>query len=210
MNTLNTALGMVRKNWYMASTDLTDAYYSATVATMDQNLLMFEFEGIRYNYVSLPNGLSPVPRIFTKHMKPILSSLRKKGHRVMNYLDDFLLVGDAFEEYKDAVTDTCDLLIKLGFSIHQDKSQFIPIQKIEHLGFTLDSILMTLSLTDIKQQKIKTLNGESLQSKKLKIRQIAKILRTFKAALPAIKSGRLNMLYLQKCKNENLKLNMGN
>ena len=51
MNTLNTALGMVRKNWYMAGTDLTDAYYSATVATMDQNLLMFEFEGIRYNYV---------------------------------------------------------------------------------------------------------------------------------------------------------------
>ena len=47
----------------------------------------------------------------------------------MNYLDDFLLVGDTFEECKDAVIDTFDLLIKLGFSRHPDISQFIPVQK---------------------------------------------------------------------------------
>ena len=194
MDTTNTALDMVRKNCYMASIDLTDAYYSVPVATVDQKYLMFQFEGIRYKYVCLPNGLSLAPRIFIKLMKPVLSSLRKKEHQVMNYLDGFFLVGDTFEECKDAAIDSCDLLIKLGFSIHPDKSQFIPIQKIDHLGFTLDSTLMTLCLTDIKQQKIKTLIGESLQSKKLKIRQIAKILGSFKAALPAIKSGRLNML----------------
>ena len=113
-------------------------------------------------------------RIFTKLMKPVLPFLSKKGHQVMNYLDDFFLVGDTFEEYKDTVIDTCNLLIKLGFSIHPDKSQFIPVQKVEYLGFTLDSTSMTVSLTDIKQQKIKTLIDETLQSKKLKIRQIAK------------------------------------
>ena len=57
---------------------------------------------------------------------------------------------------------------------------------------------MTVSLTDVKQQKIKTLIDETLQSKKLKIRQIVKVLRTFEAALPAIKFGCLNMFYLQK------------
>ena len=69
---------------------------------------------------------------------------------------------------------------------------------------------MAVSLTDIKQQKIKTLIGEILQSKKYKIRQIAKTLGTFEASLPAIKFGCLNMFYLQKCKNEALKLNKGN
>ena len=49
---------------------------------------------------------------------------------------------------------------------------------------------MTVSLTDIKQHKIKTLIGETLQNKKLKIRQIAKIWGTFEASLPAIKFGR--------------------
>ena len=119
MDTLNTALGMMRKNCYMASIDLTDTYYFVPVATADQKYLMFQFEGIWYKYVCLPNGLLHTPRIFTKLMKPVLSSLRKKGHQVMNYLDDFFLVGDTFEECKDAVIVTCDLHIKLGFSYIQ-------------------------------------------------------------------------------------------
>ena len=151
MDNLNTALGMVRKNCYMASIDLTDAYYSVPVATVDQKYLMFQFEVIQYTYVCLPNGLLPAPRIFTKLMKPVLSSLRKKGHQAMNYLGDFFLLGDTFEKCKDAVIDTCDLLIRLGFSIHPDKSQFISVQKIQYLGFTLDSTSMIASLTDIKQ-----------------------------------------------------------
>ena len=35
-DTRNTALDMVRKNYFMASIDLTDAYYSVPVATVDQ------------------------------------------------------------------------------------------------------------------------------------------------------------------------------
>ena len=127
----------------------------------------------------------------------------------MNYLDNFFFVGDTLEECKDVVIDTCDLLIKLGFSVHPDKSQLTPVQKIEYLGFTSYSTSMTVSLTDIKEPKIKTLTDETLQSKKLKIRQVAKILGTLEASLPAIKSGRLNLFYLQKCKNEALKLSKG-
>ena len=59
-------------------------------------------------------------------------------------------MGNTFEECKDAVIDTCDLLLKLRFSIHPDKSQFIPVQKIEYLGFNSDSTSMTVSLTDVK------------------------------------------------------------
>ena len=47
MDTLNTALNMVKKNCLMASIDLTDPYYSVPVATVDQKYLMFQFEAIR-------------------------------------------------------------------------------------------------------------------------------------------------------------------
>ena len=33
-----------------ASIDLTDAYYSVPVATIDQKFLMFQYEGIRYMF----------------------------------------------------------------------------------------------------------------------------------------------------------------
>ena len=94
--------------------------------------------------------------------------------------------------------------------MHPDKPQCIPVQKIEYLGLTVDSTSMTVSLTDTKLQNIKALIDQILQSKKLNIRQIAKILGTFEASLPAIKVGPLNMFYLQKYKNEALKQNKGN
>ena len=117
----------------MASIDLTHTYYSVPVATVEQTYLMFHFEGITYKCVCLPNGLSPTPRIFTKLMKLVLFSLRKKGDQVMNYFDDFFLVEDTFEQCEDAFIDSSDLIIKLGFSIHPDKSQFIPAQEIQDL-----------------------------------------------------------------------------
>ena len=105
MDTLNIALGMVKKNirqGYIASIDLTDANYFVPVATADQTYLMLQFERIRYKYVCFRNGLLAAPRIF----KPVLSSLMKRKRHVMNYLDDFSLVGDTFVEFKDAVIDT--------------------------------------------------------------------------------------------------------
>ena len=58
-------------------------------------------------------------------MKPVLSSLRKKGHQVMNYLDDFFLVGHTFEEFKDAVIDTCDILVKVGYMIYNNNNNIV-------------------------------------------------------------------------------------
>ena len=60
-------------------------------------------------------------------MKPVLSTLRKLGYNVMNYLDDIFICGDTFAEGRDAVLATVNLLLKLGFSIHPKKSQLIPI-----------------------------------------------------------------------------------
>ena len=87
---------------------------------------------------------------------------------------------------QDAVINTCNLLIKLGFSAHPDKSQFLPLKKIRVLRIYFRSSSMTVSLTGL-QHKIKPLISETLQSKKNKIRQMAKFLGTYEASLPAIK-----------------------
>ena len=189
LDILNIALSIVMKNCYMAIIDVTDAYYPVPVSTVVQKYLMFQYKEIRHKYACLPDGFSPTPRISTKLMKPLLPSLRKKGHQVVNYLDDFFLVGCTFEKCKDAVIDTCDLVIKLGFSAHPEKSQFILVQKIKYLGFTSDSISITVSLTGLNPQKIKALTGKNLQSKKPKIRQTAKILGISEASSSAIKFG---------------------
>ena len=208
MDTLKTAINLVKKNCFMASVDLSDAYYSVPIALTDQKYLLFQFEGTRYKFMCLPNGLCAAPRIFTKIMKPILSALRKKGHQLMNYLDDIFIVGETEEECRSAVLDTIELLQNLGFTIHPEKSQLIPSQEIEFLGFILNSKSFDVKLTSEKVNKIEKRILTLLKNKN-SIRDIAQILGSFEAALPAIPYGRLHMFYLTKAKNEALKKSKG-
>ena len=160
MDNLNAALGMVRQNCYMASIDLADAYYTVPVALSDQKYLVFNFEGQLYKYLCLPNGLSSAPRIFTKLMKPVFPALRKKGHQIMGYLDDSFLMGNTSEECEKAVVASVELLTKLGFQIHPEKSRLLPVQVIEYLGFLIDSVTMTVRLTPLKRQKVLSIISE--------------------------------------------------
>ena len=79
----------------------------------------------------------------------MFSALRKKGHQIMGYLDDSFLMGDTFEECEKAVVASVELLTKLGFQIHPEKSRLLPVQGIEYLGFLIDSV------TDCKAYPIK-------------------------------------------------------
>ena len=86
----------------------------------------------------------------------------------MNYLDDFFLVGDNFEEYLKTVENATDLLSKLGFQINLGKSVFIPAQGMEHLGFLLDSKIMIVILTLREQEKLALFIKKIMSSNKVK------------------------------------------
>ena len=200
MDNLKTALNMMRQNCFMASIDLSDAYYSVPMALTDQKYLIFKFEGQLYNFVCLPNGLSSAPRIFTKLLKPVFSALHKQGHQITGYLDDSFLMGDTFEECKKSVIATVKLFTKLGFQVHPDKSNLFHSQEIHFLGFIINSKNMTVTLTDEKQTKIVEYIKVLENKKDLKIRDLAKFLGMCEAALPYVQFGRLHMWNLLKIK----------
>ena len=76
MDSLWSAVRLMPPNCFMASIDLTDAYYSVPIANEHRKYLRFYWQGSLYEYTCLPNGLSPAPRYFTKLMKPVYSVLR--------------------------------------------------------------------------------------------------------------------------------------
>ena len=80
MDTLESAIRLMKPGCFMASIDLKDAYYSGPVAEEDHKYLKFIFNGTLYKYTCLPNGLSSAPRIFIKLLKPVYASLRTQGH----------------------------------------------------------------------------------------------------------------------------------
>ena len=99
-------------------------------------------------------GLAPAPRIFTKLLKNVVAFLRKRGIRLVLYLDDFLIMNETEEGLRADLKTTLGILESLGFLINWDKSTTIPSKCIEYLGMIVDSERLSFSLPAAKVQDV--------------------------------------------------------
>lgn len=210
MDTLYSILKLVEKNCYMASLDLKDAYYSVPIRESDRIYLRFLWQGILYQFTCLPNGLSSCPRKFTKLLKPPLSELHQLGHIVASYIDDLFLQGKTYESCVNNVIATFSLFDALGFIIHPDKSAFNPAQELVLLGFVINSVNMTIKLTDDKKLALKQLCLSLLSKPFPTIREVAQIIGKIISSFPGVTHGPLYYRALEHDKTTALKSAKGN
>ena len=167
------AVQLMRKNCYMASIDLTDAYYTVPVAPEHRKYLRFMWGGKLFQYTCLPNGLSSAPRYFTKLLKPVYGTLRSQGHLNVGYIDDSYLQGSSVSDCSQNIRATICLFENLGFVINKEKSVLQPCQKLVFLGFILDSILMRVYLTPDKTDRVVSACQMLLSRSYVSIREVA-------------------------------------
>ena len=209
MDGIKDVLTLVTKNCFMAKIDLKDAYYSVPVSPDFQKYLKFEFDGQLYKFVCFPNGLGPCPRKFTKIGKVPLSVLRTDGVSVSGYIDDFFTKAGDFDSCVQSVEKMVSMFMTLGFVIHPEKSQLVPSQRLEFLGFVIDSTTMTISLNDRKRKNLKKLVNQALSIKCPSIRFIAKVIGTLVSVFPASKYGPLHYRNLDNDKTVALQHSFG-
>ena len=137
---------------YMAYIDVHSVFYHIPINADYQRYLKCQWQGRTYKFVALVMGLTSSHRIYTKVMKLVFSTLRNKGYLSSSYIDDSYLQGQNYTECVSNIRDTLSMMLKLGFTIHPEKSLFIPTQTLEFLGFILNSINMTVSLATEKAQ----------------------------------------------------------
>ena len=70
MDTLKSAIKLMRPDCFMMSIDLRDAYYSIPITPEHRKYLKFMWRRVLYHFTSLPMGLTSSLRIFTKILKP--------------------------------------------------------------------------------------------------------------------------------------------
>lgn len=210
MDNLQSAINMMTKNCYLASVDLKDAYYSVPIHVDYQKYLKFSWQGQLYKFTCLPNGLACAPRIFTKLLKPMFSSLRSKGYLSVSYIDDCYLQGNTFQECVANIEATVKLFDKLGFMIHQGKSVLQPSHEITFLGFTLNSDKMLVSLTPKKADSIKKSIKDLLSKNRPTIRELAEVIGKLVAAFPGCLYGPLHYRKMENNKSVALKESHGN
>ena len=210
MDTIYTVLDLVFPNCYMASIDLKDAYYTVPIKDECKKYFKFKFEDRLFQFVCLPNGYCHGPRKFTKLLKPPLAHLRMMDHIIASYIDDLINIGADFQECTENVVDTLLWLVKLGFAIHPDKSQLFPSQIITFLGFVIDSVSMTIKLTEKKKIKIYNICQEIIENPNTTIRKLSSIIGKITSSFPGVQFGPLHYRDLERNKCEMLRLNKGN
>jgi ribonuclease HI len=189
MEGLDLVKSLLRRNDYMVSIDLNQAFYHVPLAPSQTQYFAFDFLAKRYCFKCLPFGLTTSPRIFTKILKPLIKLARAQGIRVVAYLDDLLIMARTKQEALTHLNSLITCLQNHGFTINEKKSCLDPSQVIDYLGFRIDSKKMVLKLPN---QKIRGLIRECKKAKTLKVlpvRKLAsligKIIATANAMFPA-------------------------
>ena len=205
MESLQNVLQIIRSGVWMGSIDLKDAYYSVRVRPDQQKYFIFYWRHAYYEYIRMPNGYAQAPLLFTKILKKPFRFLRKHGLESVVYIDDSYLQGDTYEKCLDNLLTTQRLLTELGFKINCAKSVLTPCQRIKFLGFIIDSVAMTISLSDERKLKILKFCQRFHQERRLSIREVASAVGCLIAALPGVTYGALYYRLLERAKIAALK-----
>ncbi len=80
-----------------------------------------------------PHQLSLSPRVFTKVVEGALTPLREVGVRILNYLDDWLILAQSREQLGDHRDLVLRHLSQLGLRVNWEKSKLSPVQRISFL-----------------------------------------------------------------------------
>ena len=210
MDTMRQVIQLVYPNCYFAKIDFYHAYYSVFVRPQDRDWFRFLWRGQHLRFTCLPQGFTSSPRIFTKLLKPIFSHFRSLGIICLCYIDDCIFLASS----ADALLQTLDYVIgvldALGLTISVGKSCLVPSQRIEFLGFVIDSVAMTVCVTEGKRQRIQEFGNQLISEVTVSIRRLASFIGSVVATDHGVPRAPLKYKYLEILKNRALVASKGN
>uniref|UniRef100_A0A914XY08 Reverse transcriptase domain-containing protein n=1 Tax=Panagrolaimus superbus TaxID=310955 RepID=A0A914XY08_9BILA len=183
---------------FMAKIDMQDAYFGIPIKNSSRKYLAFEVDGVTYAFRALPFGLATAPRVYTKVIKPVASFLRTRGVRLIVYLDDWLFIAETAKQLAEDLRLAMNLFMSLGLIVNKQKSQLTPVQQIEFLGLSIDSVSMAFSVPLAKQEKIKLLANDLLEHETVPARKVSKLCGMLASVKLACNFGALKARYLQR------------
>ncbi|KAL0190072.1 hypothetical protein M9458_017171, partial [Cirrhinus mrigala] len=95
MLTVSQVVSQIRPEDWFVTIDLKDMYFHVSILPQHRKFLKFAFRGEAYQYRVLPFGLALSPRTFTKCVDAALAPLRLLGIRILNYIDDWLILAQS-------------------------------------------------------------------------------------------------------------------
>jgi len=168
--------GWLRPNDYMFTLDLKSGYHHVDVRETDWAYLGFEWQGVFYVFTQLPFGLASACWAFTKLMREVMRTWRKKGWRCSGYIDDQIHAHPDASVLKTRRAGIIDLLERLGFCVNRKKSMLgEPLRRAKYLGMLVDTALGVFIVPEDKRARLLDDVKSALSCRRLKVRTLASI-----------------------------------
>ena len=202
MDHIDRMVQLLQEGDFLGSLDLVSAYSHLGIQEGYQKYFQFTWRGKFYCYTTLPQGFADAPRMFVRCTTPVMAYLHKMLFDIVIYIDDtFLRVPTVFE-LKRNLQITQDVFAQCGLTVNTEKSCLIPSTHMEFLGFILDSVAYTISVTPKKREVLAKLISPILAHplQKIPVKLLAKIIGKIVAMFPASNEVKLNYCTLERFK----------
>ena len=139
METAEVIRNSICKGEWVVSVDLTDAYFHIPIQK-SQNLLRFHVGGRSFQFRALPFSIATAPLEFTRIAREVKLMLQNRGIRIHQYLDDWLLRAPTQQICMEQSKQLVAFVQELGWVINFKKSELIPTQNFDFLGYRFDLV----------------------------------------------------------------------
>ena len=161
METPETIRTSLQAGEWVTSIDFKDAYFHIPIHSQSRKYMRFHLQGRSYQFKALPFGLSTAPMEFTVVAKEVKLMALQKGIRTHQYLDDWLVRASTHDTCLQHTQTLVTLCQELGWLVNKEKSELVPKQVFNFVGYQFD----------LKEGKVRP-TGERWQTLTDKIRSI--------------------------------------
>lgn len=205
MATLKMVAGSLCHNDFVVSLDLSDAYFHLSIDRHFRRFLRFKLDGSVYQFKPMPFGLCSAPHIFTMLTQAITLFCRRRGIRIIFYLDDTIIMARSRATAIKHRNFVMSLLQRRGFIINLAKSDLAPSQTFCFLGLNWDTSIPAVSLTEEKVSVLHSSADRILRKGTPSCRELQQFLGCTNFASFAVPRARLNSRAIQCCLSKTYK-----
>ena len=138
METPETIRTSLQQGEWVTSVDFKDAYFHIPIQEQSRKYLRFHIQGRTYQFKALPFGLSTAPMEFTVLAKEVKLMAIRKGIRIHQYLDDWLVRARSQETCLQHTQTLIKMCQDLGWLVNLEKSELEPKQVFDFVGYQFD------------------------------------------------------------------------
>ena len=138
METPETIRTSLQAGEWVTSIDFKDAYFHISIQSHSRKYMPFHVQGNSYQFKAPPFGHSTAPMQFTVVAKEVKFLALQRGIRIHQYLDDWLVRARSHQICLQQTQTLVALCQDLGWPVNIEKSELVPQQVFNFVGYQFD------------------------------------------------------------------------